>query len=117
LSIPALGLAQLEAEGHVIIHRHVRVERVALEHHGDVAVLGRHVVDHALANRDRAVADLLQAGQKAQRGGLTTARWADQHQGLLVGNRQVEILQDGDLAKPFEDMVEGNAGHSDAPYL
>jgi hypothetical protein len=43
-----LGIAaQLQAEGHVLVDAHVRVERVVLEHHGDVAVLGRHVVDLA----------------------------------------------------------------------
>ena len=44
-----LGLgkfAQLEAERHVFADRHVRIERVVLEHHGDVAVLRRQVVDH-----------------------------------------------------------------------
>jgi len=48
-SISALArFAQLAApKRHVLAHRHVRVERVVLEHHGDVAVLRRHVVDHA----------------------------------------------------------------------
>ena len=32
-------LGQLEGERHVLPHGHVRVEGVALEHHGDVAVL------------------------------------------------------------------------------
>ena len=34
-------VAQLEAEGHVVAHRHVRIERVVLEHHRDVAILRR----------------------------------------------------------------------------
>jgi hypothetical protein len=37
-----LGLGQaadLQAVGHVVVDAHVRVERVVLEHHGDVAVL------------------------------------------------------------------------------
>ena len=46
-----------QAEREVLLHRHVRVERVVLEHHRDVAVLRRHVVHHAVADRDRAVAD------------------------------------------------------------
>ena len=41
-----LGLgefAHLQAERHVVVHAHVRVERVVLEHHGDVAVHRRQV--------------------------------------------------------------------------
>ena len=33
-----LSLRHLERKGDVLEHRHVRVERVALEHHGDVAI-------------------------------------------------------------------------------
>ena len=43
-----LGRAgELEREAHVLADGHVRVERVGLEHHGDVALLGRQGVDHA----------------------------------------------------------------------
>ena len=46
-------LAQLEPEGEVLADRHVRVERVALEDHRDVAILGRDVVDDAIADPQR----------------------------------------------------------------
>ena len=46
-------LAQLEPEGEVLADRHVRVERVALEDHRDVAILGRNVVDDAIADPQR----------------------------------------------------------------
>src|SRR5262249_8134380 len=52
-----LGLRQLsaaQAERHVVVHRHVRVERVVLEHHRDVAVARRHVVHDAVADAHRA---------------------------------------------------------------
>ena len=54
LSISCLGvLAELEAEGHVLVHRHVGVEGVVLEDHGDVAVFRRDVVDDPVADEDR----------------------------------------------------------------
>ena len=58
------GLAQLEAERHVVVDAHVRVERVVLEHHRDVAILGRHVVDDPVADEDAAVGDLFQAREQ-----------------------------------------------------
>ena len=64
-----LEAAQLQAERHVLVHRHVRVQGVVLEDHRDVAVLGRHVVDDALADADRAAGDLLEPGDHAERRG------------------------------------------------
>ncbi len=66
-------LAQLEAEGEVVVDAHVRVQRVALEDHRHVAVLGRQIVDDAVADLERALADLLEAGDHAQRGRLAAA--------------------------------------------
>jgi hypothetical protein len=45
----------------------VRIERVVLEHHRDVAVARRHLVHHALADAQLAVADVLEPGDHAQR--------------------------------------------------
>jgi hypothetical protein len=44
----------------------VRVQRVILEHHRDVALLRREVGDVALADADHAVADALESGHQAQ---------------------------------------------------
>ncbi len=66
-------LAQLETERHVVVDRHVRVQGVALEHHRDVAILRRDVVDTPVANVDRAVSDLFQSRQQAQRRCLAAA--------------------------------------------
>ena len=60
-----LGLFQaggLEAEGEVLVDRHVRVERVGLEHHGDAALRRRHLVHPLAVEHQRAAGDLLQPG-------------------------------------------------------
>ena len=80
----------LQREAHVFGDGLVRVQRVVLEHHRDVAVLGRHT-GHVLAvDADRPVVDLLQAGQHPQRGGLARTRRADQDHELAVVDVQLE---------------------------
>ena len=72
------SLCKLEREAHVLAHGHVRVERVVLEHHRDVAVLRLDVVDDLLVNGDRPPADLLEPGEHAQQRRLAAPRGADQ---------------------------------------
>ena len=52
LDFGAGKLAHLQAERHVVMHAHVRIERVVLKHHGDVAIHRRQVVDHSLTDQD-----------------------------------------------------------------
>ena len=85
-------LAQLQGEGHVLIDRHMGIQGVALEDHGDVAVLGLHVVHQLAVDVQLALADLLQAGDHPQGGGLAAAGGADQDDELLIGDVQIELL-------------------------
>ena len=48
---------ELQAEGHVLVHRHVGVEGVGLEHHGDAAFGWVLVVDPALVDHEIARGD------------------------------------------------------------
>ena len=43
----------------IIPHRHVGVQRIALEDHRDVALLGRQVIHDGIAEAQRARSDLL----------------------------------------------------------
>ena len=91
------NLAQLQGKGHVLIHGHVGIERVALEHHGDIAVLGLHVVHPLAADEQIALGDILQTGHHPQGGGLAAAGRTDQHDELLVRNLQIEVVDGGHL--------------------
>ena len=85
-------LLELKRKRHVLVHRHVGVQSIALEHHGDVAVLGRHVVDALAVDEHVARGNVLQAGDHAHRRGLTAARRANEDDELLVVNGEVEVL-------------------------
>ena len=121
--VPALdfflgGLAQLQAEGHVIINRHMGIQRVVLEYHGDVAILGRDVVYQFVADVQLALGDFFQAGNHAQGGGLTAAGGADQNDKFLVFDIQAEIAYRGNAAGIyFVNVIKGYACHNKIPPL
>jgi len=113
---PALDLVLREAlqaqpERHVLVHRHMRVERVVLEHHRDVAVLRRHVVDDGVANQDVAAADLLQAGDHAERRGLAAAGRADQDDEFLVGDFEIDAAHGLDFIVALDHLAQRHLGH------
>ncbi len=109
------SLAQLEAERHVIVHVHVRVQGVALEDHRDVAILWREIVDDAVADADGTLADIVEARHHAERGGLATAGRADENQKLLVARLKRDIVDRDDVAVSLPHMVHENPGHRSPP--
>jgi hypothetical protein len=90
--------AQPEPEAHGVEDAHVRVERVFLEHHGDVAAARRDVVDHLAADRDLARCNLLEPGDHPQCRRFAAARRADEHDELLVLGLEVDPLHGLDPA-------------------
>ena len=93
VALRARHVAALHAEGDVLAHRHRRVERVGLEHHGDVAVLGRHVVDDAPADLDGTVACAIQPGDDVEQRGLAAAGRSDQHGEFAALDIEIDALQ------------------------
>ncbi len=102
LSTRALDLlfgkfAQLEAERHVLGDGHVRIKRVVLEHHGDVAVLRRQVVDDLAADRYFATGDFLKPRDHPQRRAFAAAGGADEDHEFLVRDVEVDIAHRDDV--------------------
>ena len=92
LDLGGRRLAQAQAEIQVVAHVQVRVQRIALEHHRDVAFARLELVDALAADRDLAGRDRLQPRDHAQQGRLAAARGADQHHELAVGDFEVDAL-------------------------
>ena len=57
----------VETEGDVVGHGHMRIDRVVLEHHGDVPVFRLKVIDDAPVDSDLAAADFLKSCNHPQR--------------------------------------------------
>ena len=91
--------AVAQAVGHVVVDGHVRIERVVLEHHRDVAIRRLDVVDDAAADIDLAGGHRLEAGDHPQQRGLAAAGRADQHAELPVADVEVDALDGVDAAR------------------
>ena len=97
----------LETERHVLIHGHVRIERIALEDHGDVAV-SRFGVGHIDAADEQPTGGrALQPGRQAQERGLAAAGRADQDDRFAVLKVDRHVADgDGSVGEGLADPVE-----------
>ena len=85
------GFPQFQAESHVLKHGHVRIQRIVLEHHRDVAVFRRDIIDQLFADVQFAVGNLFQAGDHTQGGGFTATGRSDEDDEFLILDLQIEI--------------------------
>jgi len=94
----------------------VRVERVVLEDHGDVAVLGQDVVHDFAVDGDGAAGDFLEARDHPQGGGFAAAGGADEDHEFAVADFQVDAMDNlhaGTLVfgVNFGEIFKGDRGH------
>ncbi len=92
------NLLQAKAERDIFIYSHMRIQRVVLEYHRDIAVLRGNVVNNAVADIQLTVADIFQAGDHAQGGRFAAAGRADQNDEFFVLNLKVQVGYNGYIA-------------------
>ena len=113
---PPVEPTHLEAEREVLAHRHVGIEGVVLEDHGDVAPLRRQV-RHVLAiDEDAAATRGLDSGRDPQEGALAAARRTEQDDELPLGDLEIHPGH-GRLAARIGllDAFESEGGHASFP--
>jgi len=106
------NFADLETERHVVVHGHVRIQGVVLEHHRDVAILGRNIIDELAVDEDLAFGDVFETGDHAQGRGLAAAGRPDEYHEFLVMDGDVGVLNRADVALVhLADFLEFYFGH------
>ncbi len=113
LALDHLGREPLlaQAEADIVAHAHMRVERVVLEHHGDVALMGLELGHVPGIEPDRAAARLLQPGDAGERGALAAAGRPQERQELAIGDRDVEPGHCPHLAEALLQSLQRHARH------
>ena len=99
-------LALLEAVGDVVEHRHVREQRVGLEHGVDVALVRRDADGRAAVDLDLALRRLVEAGDHAQRGRLAAAGRAEQGEELARAHVEIDRVDRDQLPKSLRDAAQ-----------
>ena len=117
-ALEALGLGHLlhfQREADVLQHRHVRVERVILEHQADAALFRGHVGHVVVVEVDLAARDRQDARQHVEDGGLAAARRAEQGDQFPMLQRGGEIRYRRDVAE-FLGQVFEPYSHARRPF-
>ncbi|MNL40628.1 hypothetical protein D3C87_1629910 [compost metagenome] len=95
-----------EAKGDVVTNRHMRIKRIVLKHHGDIALTWPKTVDDLIVDDDLAAAYMFKPGDHAERGRLAASGRSDEDDEFLVLYIQVDATDSlidtvgfGDIAK------------------
>src|SRR4051812_14426666 len=77
----------------------MRIERVVLEHHRNVALFRLDIVDDAIADRNGPRGDVFEPGEHPQQGRLAATGGADQHDELAIIDRNRHAVQNFKIAE------------------
>nr|ACY24755.1 ABC transmembrane transporter permease [uncultured organism] len=104
---------QLEAEGKVLEHVHMRPQRMALEYHTGGALFWRQMGDVFAINGDEARAWAFKATNHAQQRGLAGAGWAEKAYEFTIGYIERESVDRPDIAgsEDLGDVFDIENGH------
>jgi len=110
-------LAHLQAEGHVLLHGHVRKQRIALEHHAGIALVNGQTGDVRPADQDAPRRGLDEPGDHAQGGRLAAAAGPQKRDQFAVFDIEREIGDRRGLAETLVQMLDRDCGHGYTTWL
>src|SRR4051812_5989204 len=106
IDLRSLLSTNLEAEGDVAGDAEMWEQRVALEHHADIALVWRDIGDGAAGQFDLPVVGLGQAGNHPQQRGLAAAGRAQQRHQFAAPDREVDTIEHRRGVKTFRDVAD-----------
>ena len=95
----------LQTKGDILLHRHVRKQRVGLEHHVDRTLIGSNVRQILSIQHNLAAGWGFKTGQHAQQRGFATARCAQQSEDFTFINGQADIIHGVLAVKGFGQVA------------
>ena len=99
-----------QTEGDVLLHVHVREERIGLEHHVDGPLVGRRRGDVHAVDPDAALGRALESGHHAQQRRLAGARAAEQAEDLAAVDVERDVVDGDEVAEPLGQLLEPDIG-------
>src|SRR5690606_11232034 len=108
--------AKLQREADVLGDAHVRIERVALEDHRDVAVARREVIDGLAVEQDPTRRRALEARDQRQRRRLAASARADEREELAFGDRKAQAVEHRDGTEALADAIEFDCRHPESSF-
>src|SRR5205823_4177227 len=102
---------RVQREGDVVARAHVRVERVELKDHGNIAHGGAQVVDDRVTDTDGAALRSFKTADAAKRGRLATAGGSEKDHELAVLDLQVQVTYGDHIAELLRQLFNSDPGH------
>ena len=116
-ALHARQAAHGKRHGNVFRGRQVRIERVGLKDHRDIAIRRGDAGNVAAAEDDFAAVGMVKAGEDAQKRALAAAGRADQGDELAGLNIKIDAFEDGVAAEGFGDAAKRERTHSAGSFF
>jgi hypothetical protein len=98
--------ATCRGEAEIVRNAQMRIEAIALEHHGDIALARAQIVDPPAADQDIAVRRILQAGDHAQQRALAAPGGAEEHREAAAVDGEIESGDDLDVVELLRGVAK-----------
>jgi hypothetical protein len=99
----------------IVGDRQMRIKRIGLEHHRDIAIFRQDVVHPLIAEIEVTRRHLLEPGDHPHGRRLAAAGRPEQHQEFLVDHLEIEVRHSDEIAEILGDVIESHRCHGFSP--